>query len=491
MKPFSFLSKLRDFHYLLFIILFLAFFLRFAGLGFSNFYGDETKTFYLNKTIPATKFLLDQRKGPVQFGAAWTMEKLTGGYDPFFTRLPFAWAGFLSILVFYLIVDRLFEYKSALIASILFGLNGFLIAFSRSVQYQSFLILFGLLAVYFAILYYQAGEESRKHYLVLSGLFLGLAYLSHYDAVFFDIVVAFIFIKKLVTNWKLLKEIMIYFLIPAVGLPALFYVPYVIYGYYFSNTFNYLSRRLIGLEYAKNVSWYTFWVYNPSLIWPLLSLFFMPFFIKRNNWERNLILFWFLVPFVTFQFIITNPGTHIIHYVIPLLIIVSLGITDLYELLPRKIYQQVFLALLLAGFSWIFITDLKAYVPAFNTGYPWKDARVDTRDFQLFLYGFPYKRGWTQIARYVEDRGGVHQIYTNDNDTIAQYYLRGISYTQPGPNFLPEFFIYIFNNQEKVDLPQPLLTQLDNKSLESVYHSEAEFYVNGEKTAILYKLNSN
>jgi hypothetical protein len=242
------------------------------------------------------------------------------------------------------------------------------------------------------------------------------------------------------------------------------------------------------LEFAKNVSWYTFWVYNPNLIWPLLSLFFIPFFIKRNSWERNMVLFWFLVPFITFQFIVTSPGTHIVHYIIPLLIIISLGITDLYELLPKKIYRQVFLALLLVVFGGIFYTDLRSYIPSFNKGYPWKDNRVDTRDFHLFLYGFPYDRGWDQIASYVNERGGVHQVFTNDNDTIAQYYLNGISYTKPGPNFLPEFYIDVFNNQEKIDLPQDLLTQLGRRSLESVYRPEKEFYVNGEKTAILYKL---
>ncbi len=474
--------KLNNLHYILFIVLTAAFFLRFSGLGDTTFYGDETKTFYLDKTVPAVKFLLDQRKGPVQFIVVWTTEQVIGGYDTFFTRLPFAWVGLLSIMVFYLVTEKLFEQKTALLATILFAFNGFFIAFSRTIQYQSFLVLFGLLAVYFVLLYYETETESRKHYLILGSVFLALTYLSHYDAVFFGAVVAFIFVKKIIKNKQALKEIILYFVIPSTAIAALFYVPYYLYGYYFLNTVNYVGRRLVGFGYEQNVSWYTFWVYNPSLIWPLLSLFFVPFLLRRSNWKRNMVLFWFLVPFVTFQFIFTTPGTHIINYLIPFFIIVALGIKELYKLLEKRIYRQVLLACLLFAFGAIFLADLYAFVPFFNRGYPWKDSI--NKDRHLFVYGFPYERGWEQISQYIEERGGVRKIYTNDNDTIAQYYLRGISYTEPGPNYLPPFYVHVFDNQEFVDVP----VKFGDRTIENNYQVEKEFFVDGERTAILYKV---
>src|SRR5689334_61102 len=107
---------------------------RFWGLGASHFYGDETKTLYLDKTIPAITYFLDQRKGPMQFFVTWVVEKLSGGFSELWMRLPFAIAGLLSVLVFYLLVKKLFDYKVAFVASLLYSFSGFSITFSRTVQ---------------------------------------------------------------------------------------------------------------------------------------------------------------------------------------------------------------------------------------------------------------------------------------------------------------------------------------------------------------------
>jgi len=372
------IRQLKNYQYILFIILVLSFFLRFWGLGYSDFYGDEAKTFYLDKTIPATKFLLDQRKGPVQFVLAWTAEKLTGDYDELLTRAPFALAGVLSVLILFLIVQKIAGNKAALIATGLYGFNGFFIAFSRTVQYQSFMLLFGFLAIYFALLYKDVENKTRKHYAILSAVFLAFSYLSHYDAVFFDIAIAFILIKKILDHKDDLmgigKEIGLYYVTPFVITAGLFYIPYVIYGYYYSNTFRYVNRRLIGSGFGKNLSWYTFWVYNPHLIWAFLTVFIIPFLLKRAEWDRHLLLFWFLVPFVTFEFIFSSPGTHIHNYFIPLIIMISIGAADFLGFLEKKVVQQVFYAFLVYVFAVLFVVGVFVFIPGVNTGYPWRDS---------------------------------------------------------------------------------------------------------------------
>lgn len=491
------IKKLKNYKYILFTVFILSVFLRFWGLGYSEFYGDETKTFYLDKTTPAHEFFLNQRKGPVQFAVVWFMEKVVGGYDEFYTRIPFALAGILAVPMLFFIVQKIAGNKAALIATTLFGLNGFYIAFSRTVQYQSFMILFGFLAIYFALLYQETANKTRLHYAMLSALFLALSYLSHYDAVFFDVVISFILIKIIYDRkdefWAAVKEVVIYFIIPTTIIAALFYVPYVLRGYYQGNTLNYMSRRLSGLEYGKNASWYTFWVYNPHSIWAFLSVFIIPYLLKRAEWGRNLLFFWFLVPFIAFQFIFSNPGTHIHNYFIPLIVIVSVGIADFMEMIEDKKQKQYLYAFLLYIFGLLLVVDLFVFVPAVNKGYPWKDSsRLNThvskinKDFHLFLYGFPYKRGWAEIANYVYENG-IREIYTNDNDTIAKYYVRGVSYKKPGPNFLPKHFIYVYDNQEFVDIPADMRLELDNRTLEDVYSVEHEFYVNGEVSAVLFK----
>ncbi len=491
--------QLKNYQYILFIILILAFLLRFLGLGYSNFYGDETKTFYLDKTIPAAKFFLDQRKGPVQFAVVWVVESLTQGFNALLVRAPFAFAGSLSVLVFFLVAQKIAGRKAALLSTGLYAFNGFYIAFSRTAQYQSFMLLFGLLAIYFALLYQEAENISQKHYAALSAFFLALAYLSHYDAIFFDIAIAFILIKKMLDHKnnlkRVVKELAIYYVTPFVVTAGLFYVPYVIYGYYYSNTFNYVSRRLTGFEFGKNASWYTFWVYNPHWIWAFLTVFIIPYLLKRADWKRNLLLFWFLVPFTAFEFVFSNPGTHIHNYFLPLLLIVGVGMADFSEILEKSKYRVYFYAFLLYTFGAIFVTDLFVYIPGINSGYPWKSSKMGfsrvtriNKDFQLFLYGFPYNRGWEQIAEYVRERGGVRKIYTNDNDTVAEYYLKGISYAKPGVNYLPEYYIYVFDNQEFTEMPADMQLELDDRTLGDVYAVEKEFYVDGVRTAIFYKL---
>lgn len=494
------IKKLKSFKSILFVVLIMSFFLRVWGLGYSEFYGDETKTFYLDKTTPAFEFFLDQRKGPVQFGAVWFMEKITGGFDEFYTRIPFAIAGVLSVFTLFLVVQKIAGDKTALIASVLFGFNGFFIAFSRTIQYQSFLILFGLLAVYYALLYQEIEDKSRLKYSLLSAVFLSLSCLSHYDATFFGMVVGLILIKVIYDKKEnleeIIKEIVIYYVLPVVVIVGVFYVPYLIYGYFSGNTVNYIAKRLGGLEYSKNSSWYTFWVYNPHSVWAFLTAFLIPYYLKRADWKRNLLFLWFLVPFITFQFLFSNPGTHIHNYFIPLTIIISVGITDFMGMLKNKNHKQYFYAFLLYIFGLLFVVDLFAFIPGVNSGYPWKDSNrlgttvsaIDKR-YHLFLYGFPYKKGWDQIADYVSESSNIRKIYTNDNDTIAKYYIRGVSYTKPGPNYLPEHFIYVFNNQEFVDIPVDMLVELEGIDFRRFYEVEKEFYIEGELSAVIYQRN--
>ncbi|MFC1756276.1 ArnT family glycosyltransferase [Patescibacteria group bacterium] len=494
------IKKLKNYKYILFIIIILSFFLRFWDLGYSNFYGDETKTFYTDKTVSATKFFMSQRKGPVQYGVVWGMEKIVGGYDEFYTRIPFALAGSLSVLVFYLIVQKISGRRAALLSTALFGLNGFFVAFSRTIQYQSFLILFGLLSVYFVLLYQECEDDFRKAYSVISAVFIGLAYLSHYDAIFFDIAVSFILIKvffdKKDKAWEILKEIAIYYVLPAFLVAGAFYIPYVLGGHYADNTASYVNRRLEGLNFNTNSSWYTFWIYNPHSIWAFLSVFAIPFFLKRSDWDRNLLVFWFLIPFVVFQFVFTNPGTHIHNYFIPLMMIIGIGASDFMDFINEKSNKQHFYAALLFLLGLLFVVDLFVFIPSVNKGFPWKASRrylsyvpKVNKKYHLFLYGFPYERGWEQIAEYVEENNEIRKIYTNDNDTIAQYYLKDIDYTVPGVNYLPEYFIYVFDNQDQVVLPEDMLIELDDKTFDGVYDAQKAFFVEGELTAVLYKLN--
>lgn len=411
------------------ILIILSIFLRFSDLGYSHFYGDEAKALYLRKDVSAQDFLLNQRKGPVQFVAAWAMEKLTGSFNETTTRLPFVVAGVLSVVIFYFLVRTLFGTQVALYSGYLFSLSGFNIAFSRTVQYQSFLILFGLLAIYFMLLFYQ---KRNRAFLFLSSISMGLTFLSHYDAVFF-LLPTIVILGLHVKDTKKFSAVLL-FILPLVLMLLPFYFPYTSQGYFAQNTQNYLTKRIVGNEYLPSNSIYTFKIYNPFYIMFGLLLFCLLGLAGGFSWKKLLLVLWFALPFTVFELFFLNPGTHIHNYLIPLMVLVGLGLVHL---------SKYFVAALIAA---LFIIQTIIYIPRFSINYPWK-ANVN-RSYNLYLYGFPYNRGWDQVREYLSAKQGVRNFYTNDNPNVAAYYLNKYDIAPPGPNFLPQYYVYVFDNQE-------------------------------------------
>ncbi|KKS15971.1 MAG: Glycosyl transferase family 39 [candidate division WWE3 bacterium GW2011_GWB1_41_6] len=452
--------------------------LRVPQLGYSHFYGDETKTLYLDKTVPATKFFLDQRKGPLQFFVAWGVEKVSGSYDEQWIRLPFALAGVLSVAIFYILIKKLFNWQTALVSSLLLSFNGLFVAFSRTAQYQSFLILFGFAGLY---LYILAVEKNRRSFSVLSSVCMALAFYFHYDAVFFLVPLLYLFWVYRKENITRIKEFLIFFGIPLAVSLALFYGPYVIYGYFQSNTVGYIAKRLSGKEYLVNNSLYTLFVYNPSFLYFIPLVMPILVFFKQMNYRREMLILWFLVPFIAFQFIILNPGTHIQNYLLPLFIMTGALVYEIFTGIKYFWLRYIYLALIALFFTLTFTISANVYLPVLNNGYPWKNS-VIKKDYNLFMYGFPYNRGWDQVRRYFLKTEGARGIYTNDNDTIAQYYLRELDYTPPGSNFIPQYYVHIYNNQEFRNVPSSM-----EPYLADYYTKENEILIDGETMAVIYK----
>lgn len=465
---------------LLFVITVL---LRAPQLGYSHFYGDETKVLYLRKDTAASDFMLNQRKGPVQFVAAWGMEKITGEFDELSTRIPFLIAGVLAVFAFYFMIRELFDWQVAGIASLIFSVNGFFIAFSRTVQYQSFLMLFGFISIWAVLksshktslisilaraLHFlkklvkkrQRKIGSRQIHLTISGVFLALAYLAHWDALFFSVVVGAVLIRVVRSKSQVYtaKEVVLFFLIPFLAVLALFFVPYFSQGYFTEHVSGYISRRLSGSNQLTNSSLYTFYIYNNHILYFLPFLFAPLAFskgFKKMNFNLSLVLVWFLVSFIAFEIIFSNPGTHILNYFLPLIVLSAVGIHKTYEMIKKSKNKQLHWAALAVFITSIVLMSLcsaRTYIPALNKGYPWKQLNekkgIYASNNQLFLYGFPYYRGWDKVRDWVDEKGGIRSYYTNDNVTIAEYYLEGIDVNKPHPDQMPQYYFWVDNSQE-------------------------------------------
>src|SRR5512138_2585866 len=163
--------------------------LRLPGLGYSNFQGDEILTLcrFSDYQTPSQflAYLFGQRKGPVQYLVTCAFSI----FDPAFSselalRLPFAIANLLALACFFILVHRLFTLEIAIYSTFLLATNGIFIAFARIVQYQSFVLLGGIVGILALTLALK--DEKWK----ITGLYIGLisaalSLLAHFDAAFF------------------------------------------------------------------------------------------------------------------------------------------------------------------------------------------------------------------------------------------------------------------------------------------------------------------
>lgn len=452
---------------LLFTILSFSAFLRFYNLGYSDYQGDEIKAFF-NPKVDGDyfQFLLDQRKGPNQFIVTGLLKGITNDFDNYaLTRLPFALAGFLSIIIFYFIVKRTFNDKTAIYSSIFFATNGFLVAFSRIVQYQSFVILFGLLAIYL----YQKFQETKKYYLItLSFISLAAATLFHYDGLFFGLPILYwaiqeLFNSKKTESRKLLINLTVAGLVFVVML-ASFYVPFVMN--ITDKTKDYWLGRISG-EVSNKVSssYYLFTIYQPiyvihfyfSLIalglgfaiYPLLHKYLKIKYLNDLKFDWNVInvLIWILVPFAFLEGVVSIPGTHIYTYLIPTMILMGYGIDKAFEVIKNRMLQ-------ISGYLAIGVLTIFLFLQAnsifvdHTKEYPWEDKKflffTLTRPspvFHLSMFGFPYNREWKQIAEFLNQNPDDYYS-TNERVTVTRYLIKN-----PKDGNQARYFVFIENPQ--------------------------------------------
>ncbi|NJO07826.1 MAG: phospholipid carrier-dependent glycosyltransferase, partial [Chloroflexaceae bacterium] len=164
-------------------------------------------------------------------------------------RLPFALAGIGTVLGAYLLAERLFPRRSigwqaGLVAALTLALDGFLIAFSRIVQYQSIVLLMSTGAVLCAWQAAQGAPHPRR-WLTVSAALAAVALLAHYDGIYVLPVLVWL---ALWTAWQQGRQPAVWLRLlwlPALmgaGLLASFYIPFFTHEQ-FGGTIGYLSDR--------------------------------------------------------------------------------------------------------------------------------------------------------------------------------------------------------------------------------------------------------
>jgi hypothetical protein len=430
--------------------------LRLVNLGYSDYQGDEIKALFLPQEGQSlVDFLLGQRKGPVQFVITYLVGFLNPTYqNQFLTRLPFAAASVLAAIIFYFFVKMHFGKKVAVYATFFFAFNGILVALSRIVQYQSFVILFCVLALY---LFSLAAKESgwRVAGLYLGMLFWALSILSHYDGIFIAPFVLYLLWKwytadadqKKGTKWMhlFLAGSLVLLLLAAFYMPFLLNVS--------DETKAYWLKRISSGNDRIASSVVTFKLYNPKVVYELYVGLFILYLISMTAgiiaglkdksmragdsyqmWIKSIVvLLWFLFPWIYMESFVSLPGTHIYAYLMPLTLLIAIGLLSAENFIKKlagvKYGMPAYVAALALAFLLLFYQSHKLFVDH-TREYAWEQerflfwtlARPDLA-YELPIFGFPYHRHWEQIGDYVVMSDNTNHYYSNEKESISRFYI--------------------------------------------------------------------
>ncbi|GAX44341.1 hypothetical protein NIES4075_53590 [Tolypothrix sp. NIES-4075] len=488
------MKKIKNLLPLIYLI-FVTFWLRLTNLSYSNYQGDEIKALYRPQAGEnIIDFLLSQRKGPVQFLVTYFMSIFNPEYDnEFLIRLPFTVAGILAIYFFYKLVKLEFGFQIAFYSSLFLSLNGLFVAFSRIVQYQSLVILFSILTLYFLSLSTKY-EKWRLYGLYFGMLSWSLSILSHYDGVFIAPFVFYLIYRWYVdSNYSLnsekLKLLSYAFSILLISL-SIFYLPF-----FFSiseSTKAYWTDRISKQDVSSTR---IFMNYNPSfIIYIYLILGLLGLFRIKQNFS---VLLWFLFPFLSLEILVSNSGTHIYTYVLPLCILMAFGLKVLQAFTLNKFPKQFkYINLVFSSFIYIsfFLFSNLLFVDHAKE-YPWETKNIlfmkIKRQSRQSLFGFPYYRHWEKIGAYLKSIGNNGYFITNEKASITRYYIpasfKNIE-LQPNEN-KPASEIYVIY----IKNPQNGNTKILNK--ESSYWEEryqpVKSFSNKDIVAVIYRLSAS
>jgi len=213
-------------------------------------------------------------------------------------------SGSLSVIPFYLLSEKLFERKIAILASIIFIFHPLLSVFSADIMSESLYIFFLILALYYS---YLALSELKIKYFAFTGIFAGFAYLTRPEGV---IVIIITLILLILFYFKKLKNRMKIIAISCIVLILSFFslsFPYVFLIHKNLNIWTFTQKKSIltlsGIEKSGklniiNPHFYNFWKTPPKKIkFSKIMLIFLNKIAKNIYFPIFLLILYTLVKF--------------------------------------------------------------------------------------------------------------------------------------------------------------------------------------------------
>ena len=238
------------------VLLLLAAALRLVNLGYSEFQGDEATPLVRAVLLAQGEddLLFRQPRGPVEMILPAATAALAGVTEAS-VRLPFTLANLVLIGLIFLLAWRLRGPRAAWAAALLLTFDGFLLAFARTMKYESMILLGGVLAVY-ALYTLLAAQRARAHagalawrLLPLSAAAAATAILAHYDGLVALVPCAWLalLIRRERAAQPVPRAAFAAALALGAALLASFYLPFVLHPS-FGDTVAHYAARLPGGE---------------------------------------------------------------------------------------------------------------------------------------------------------------------------------------------------------------------------------------------------
>lgn len=449
-------------HWPIWILSLAALWLRLANLGYSDYQGDEVKAL----AQPALgqswlEFIFEQRKGPLQFLVAQLISRVhPSGPAEGFTRLPFALAGSMAVLVFYALLKLHTDERTALFAGLFMAVNGLFVGLTRIVQYQAIVLLFSCAALYaFSLAIYRPAWK-------IAGVYTGFAFwmlalLTHYDSVLIAPFVAYLLYRWYRGNSERSYSGGLWGIGLSVGaglaILAGFYIALFLSAS--ADTQAYWLERLTGGGETERISSsiVLFQLYNPLFVLPIyVGLGLLAILETRRALPFSV---WFLIAWIAMELLANDPGTHIYTYLLPASVLLGFGLGTLVDTLrkisPGRIGSAAGLILPMLLFGGLF--GLSHFIFVDHTPeYPWEARRFlfwkverPGEEYKLWVFGFPYYRHWEEIGAFVASAAGDKSYYlSNEKESLAEYYLPPLTRSDD-----PEIYIHITNPQSFIERP--------------------------------------
>jgi len=434
-------TKYNKYHIYGLIILLLAVAFRFVYLHYTEYIGDEAgiclynaiELIKGNTDVISNPLLANHTRPPMQVLLPAIVYLFTHSFDEVVVRFPFAVSGLISVWFIYIIACEIFGSRIyGWIAGSLAALNGYFVAFSRIVQYQSFVITSLVLTFLFLYKFINSVElkDINKHF-ILSMFIFSIAVLSHFESLIFIPVVLFAIIAKLQrTNSKKIVYILVGGICLFCIIAALYYLSFSMVSLSKKTSITSWEKRFdMSLHFNIKSFWATNVAYNYSLYMILITILSLFSVFNKLSYNNCLLGIWFLSYFIFYVVLCKRPSTHLYTIFPAWILLASYGVKTIFSNYANSKWVTPVKTQIGKAIFWVTFTIVCVFTgnAVYSRFIQYSPISISRRNFPpgCHILGTTHgSNGWKTVG-YLFRTGLLYGSYaSNESRKITSFYLR-------------------------------------------------------------------